>query len=158
MPPAVHRRGVHGDAARRIQVLANRASFEVESLPRLPYERFLMALSEAHLLVLLSRPEDRWLNAKIFDYLAVERRVLLFQRDAGPLSRLLEETSAGAAAETPDEVARLLSGLYDELQVGGDVEGHPVGVERFGRQGQAAQLASVLEPLIQGGRSRPLCR
>lgn len=87
----------------------------IKVLPKIPYPELLKELKQSHLLLLLSANKAQWLNAKLFDYLAVERPILLVENDHGVMEQLIEKNNAGIAVETVDQVAAFISAQYSEF-------------------------------------------
>ncbi len=135
--------GFHEAAGERIRRLTEKAPYSVEIVPRMDYRNFLIGAASAHLLLLLSRKDSGWLNAKIFDYLAVRRRIILVERDGGVLDGIIRETGAGLSGSTPGEIARIVSDAYDALHETGDVVCVSEGWEKYGRRGQTEILANL---------------
>ncbi|MBL0309091.1 MAG: hypothetical protein IPP77_05255 [Bacteroidetes bacterium] len=79
---------------------------------KVPYADMVKKLRESHLLLLLSKLGVEWLNAKIFDYLAAQRKILLVENDQGILEQLLRETGGGFAANSSNDVLKVLRSEY----------------------------------------------
>lgn len=90
----------------------------VKTTSRIPYEDVIKKLREAHLLLLLSAKGAGWLNAKVFDYLALRRKILLVENDEGVLEKFIREHYAGEALSTVDEVKNFLEKEYALFEKG----------------------------------------
>ncbi len=86
--------------------------------PRIPYPDLLKKMRASHLLLLLSRKGADWLNAKVFDYLAVKRKIMLVENDHGILEYILKETTGGVGMNTKTEVTFFLKSEYDSFKKG----------------------------------------
>ncbi|UZR92542.1 glycosyltransferase [Chondrinema litorale] len=115
---------------------------------RIPYEEIHTKLKESHLLLLLSAKNMNWLNAKIFDYLQANRKILLVENDNGILNQIIEECNAGITADTPEEVANVLEKYYVEFKNTGEVKQQTINYEQYSRENQAKHLASLLDKYI----------
>ena len=115
---------------------------------RIPYEEIHTKLKESHLLLLLSAKNMNWLNAKIFDYLQANRKILLVENDRGILNQLIQDCNAGVTADTPEEVASLLEKYYLEFKTTGEVKQQTINHEQYSRENQAKHLAKLLDKYI----------
>ncbi len=56
---------------------------------RMPHDDMIRELSSCHALLLLATPEKHQIYAKVFDYLALKKPILLVENDRGPLAEIL---------------------------------------------------------------------
>jgi hypothetical protein len=108
------------------------------------------------------------MGTKIYDYLALKRRVLLcYSADPGaqqlkerhynleessaaddrPMERLIEDTAAGTVVRDEAHLDVVLQGLLDEFARNGKIACGSSGTERFSRREQAGRLAEILKEL-----------
>jgi len=106
----------------------------------------------SHLLLLLSRNGAAWLNAKVFDYLAVKRKIFLVENDHGILQNILQETNGGVSLDSKDEVCSFLKNEYDNFKKGiiKDSEANEH-ILKYSRKNQALALSELLhkKPLVK---------
>ena len=144
--------GYYEEARARIDNYKSIPRCSLRCTQRVDYASFLKELASAHLLLLLSRRDSEWLYAKIFDYLAARRRILLVPRDNGVLSEIIDKTRAGDFADTPPEIAQVLSKAFEELLQHGEVSCNSKGWERFGRRTQTKKMATLLQGVASTNR------
>ena len=118
---------------------------------RIPYPQLMQKLRASHVLLLLSKSGADWLNVKIFDYLAVKRKVFLVENDHGILESLLKETNGGVSLSSTDEVVAFLKNEYDNFKAG-SIKDVPVNQNllKYSRKKQADALAALLQAKLQG--------
>ena len=115
---------------------------------RIPYADLLKKMRASHVLLLLSRKGADWLNAKVFDYLAVKRKIFLIENDHSILESILKETNGGIGLNTKEEVASFLKSEYDHFKKGiiKDSEVNEQAL-KYSRKNQAGILAKLLSGL-----------
>lgn len=113
----------------------------------LPHNKVIESIEGASVLLLLSRKNADWLNAKVFDYLRAGNPILLTTDDEGILSSIIEECKAGRAAKNSNEVSSLLEEYYLDWISGELTNTKPINIEQYSRQAQTAKLASLVEQL-----------
>jgi glycosyltransferase involved in cell wall biosynthesis len=91
--------------------------------------------------------EEGVYTAKVFEYLAARRPILLIGGSRGVLARLIEETGAGVHVHRPDHLREVLRGLWGEYRSTGSVawRGRPETIERYSQVRMAEDYASLLE-------------
>jgi len=120
----------------------------IKTTPRLPYREVLEKMQRAHVLLLLSDEGMDWLNAKIFDYFALQRKILLVKNDRGILAQLMDECNGGVKCSTAEEVKAALQQLYLQFQETGAIAHQPEGYAFYSRQTQAARLVDLLKSVV----------
>ncbi len=129
---------------------------------KLENQKLLVELSKHHALLLFN--DYSVTGTKIYDYLAVKRRILLcFTNDKEalelkkkhyPLPRnnafsqhlqkeIIAYTGAGYAIGDKDDLRDVLMALHQELQETGAIKCHSVNVEGYSRKKQAEKLAAL---------------
>lgn len=132
------------DALKRIAAFTDLQPF-LFVYPRVPYSGLIELLRSSHVLLLLSSPGMRWLNAKIFDYLAVNRPILLVQNDEGILRDMILSNSAGWVADSKDDVAKALTKEYEKFLSGAGVSSSGERPYKYSRKAQAQKMAVLME-------------
>lgn len=99
--------------------------------------------------------EEGVYTAKVFEYLAARRPILLIGGSRGVLARLLEETGAGVHVHRPDHLREVLRGLWRDYRSSGAVawRGRPEAVERYSQVRMAGDFATLLDDVSR--RSSP---
>lgn len=141
-------------------------SSHVAFLDRLPNDQTAVELSRANVFLMFNNYAT--MGTKIYDYLALKRRVLLCYsedpealrlkerhynlqessaRDDRPMERLIEDTAAGVVVRDAAHLDEVLHGLLDEFARNGKIACASSGTERFSRREQAGRLAEILKEL-----------
>ena len=113
----------HGPSEAEILPLAERFGVQDRVVigPSLPYRDSLAAQANAGALLLLQRnhPTDAGnIPAKLFEYLAARRPILLLGYEHGLVARMIRDRQAGFVGNAPDAIARQLSQWIDQLPAG----------------------------------------
>ena len=119
----------------------------IVTTPKIPYETLLQKLRRANLFLLLSTKGIDWLNAKIFDYLPLQRKILLVCNDYGILEKIMDECSAGIKFDSAGEVTVSLTKLYREFQASGRVKHTTENYNRYTRKQQALAMIKLIKEL-----------
>jgi glycosyltransferase involved in cell wall biosynthesis len=125
-------------------------SFNEDLLPflhfteRLPYPDLMRKLQESQIMLLLSNEHLNWLSAKVFDYLAVNRKIILVKNDFGILEKILKDSNGGEAFSDSEEVSRFLAKNYSDFLKQGKVTHHTQINHFYSREQQAACFADVI--------------
>ena len=135
-------------------------------LDRLPNEQALTELAAANALLLFN--EYAHLGTKIFNYLAVKRRILLcysddpearrlkqdhysFEHGGGTddrsLEQLVRDTESGVVLRDSVHLRQVVQELLREFDIHRKISCDSVGVDRYSRQAQAAHMVRVLGSL-----------
>jgi glycosyltransferase involved in cell wall biosynthesis len=116
--------------------------------PRITYAELAKKMMASHLLLLLSKNGADWLNAKIFDYLAAKRPILLVENDHGILEKLLLETNGGAAFDNAQQVSDFLQTEFEKFQKGIiETAGPDEAYLKYSRKQQADAFAALISTL-----------
>lgn len=112
---------------------------------KLSYSETLQKLQKASVLLLLGAKGNDTLSAKIFDYLAVNRKILFVQNDHGVLHALIRKHCDGICCDNAAEVCDALVRCYSEHTAKGAVASRVSDVLFYTRKNQAARLAQLLQ-------------
>ena len=138
---------------RGLDFVAERSAAEgveafVTLLPPVPYRDCLALQKAADVLLLLQWDDpanDGNVPAKIFEYLALARPVLVIGPQAGIPARLVRDREAGLAESDPDAIAAQLTRWVEEKRVGGTLPDLPASVHAgLSRDAQYAGLIEFL--------------
>lgn len=94
----------------RIKAVAGRA--EINFTDKLPHDEMLRELAASHVQLLLATPEKHQIYAKVFDYIATGRPILMVENDNGPLEEILTKRENAAIHSSAEAVAEYLHGVY----------------------------------------------
>jgi len=115
---------------------------------RYPHNVVLQKLRSANAFLLLADTEGIQLAAKVFEYLALNRKIMLVIDDKGVLSKIVDECNGGIKCSTPLEVTNSLKLLYSEYMKQGYVEHQSLGYDIYSRQNQCRLLANIIKDSI----------
>jgi len=156
------RESLEGLLRDRFPALAPRVTFT----PRLANDEMARELASAHAFLMFNN--YAYPGTKIFDYLALRRRVLLcyaddpearelkarhYNLDLAPgaderaLERMVTETRSGVVVRDAAHLRRVLEDFSAELREKGALDCPSVGVEAYSRRTQAGRLAALLKEL-----------
>ncbi|MBP6432285.1 MAG: hypothetical protein KA319_11000 [Ferruginibacter sp.] len=118
----------------------------------MPHEQALQHAKQSSLLVYMGWSEYKGiLSGKIFDYLGVQRTILLAPGDEGVIEDLLSKTNVGIIANSAEEVYGALKKLYLQWKDNGQVDynGKLNEIADYSRQQQAIKLKQVIDNILQ---------
>lgn len=125
-------------------------SFDQELRPFLfPTDRISQAevlknLRSANCLLMLADDHHILLPSKIFEYFALERKILLVKNDKNINEKMMQETNAGLICNSAEEVAEQLNSMYEEWKQNGEVKSTTKNYSMYSREHQAELLAKYL--------------
>lgn len=140
----------------------------VRVLDRIPNDQAAIELSRSNALLVFNTYS--FVGTKVYDYLALNRRILLcysqdpealrlkgshynYKVPAGdldrsrPLERLIEETGSGIVVKDAAHLEGLLRDMLDEFDREGSIACPASETERFSRRAQAGRMSQILEEL-----------
>jgi glycosyltransferase involved in cell wall biosynthesis len=120
----------------------------LHSAPRIPHETLLQELNASDVMLILTNPARGQLYAKVFDYLALKKEILVTVTEPD-IHQLLQQVGEGHFCDTPDEVAATLGTLHAAFKAGTLNQGkeHSAGFLFYSRQHQTQRLAGMLNAL-----------
>jgi len=114
----------------------------IQTTDRMSHREALQQLVEADVLLLLANRDYGQIYAKVFDYIALQKPVLMCEHDHGPIASILTDSGTGIFTETADEVAEKLGLL---MNGGLQVTANSARIQRFSRRHQTSILADLLK-------------
>lgn len=111
---------------------------------RIPYKDNLEKITGAHLCLILANESIDGSCTKVYDYLALEKRILVSVNDHSTLERLIEETNGGVLCKSEEDVEHHLTLAYNELKQHGTVQQQTRNYKQFSRLNQAKEMAKLL--------------
>ena len=134
---------------------------------RLPNDQMAPELAKANAFLLFNR--YAYSGTKVFDYLALERKIILCYSDDPEarqlrhrhynlevaaadeqvLERIVEDTKSGVVVKDASHLNEVLTDLYREFAEKGSIPCESVGTERYSRKTHAKQMAGVLKGLVE---------
>ena len=107
---------------------------------RMSHDKIIEELKTCHALLLLATPEKQQIYAKVFDYLALEKPILLVENDKGPLEKMLADQYNTWICERPEDVASALKQISSEPPAQDSAPS-----KNFSRRHQAERMAELLK-------------
>jgi len=111
---------------------------------RIPQKEVLRNLKSANVLLILADDHHILLPSKIFEYFALERKILLVKNDHNVNEQMVNQTNAGYICSDSQDVATYLSKMYEEWKATGEVKSSTMNYQQYSREHQAEQLAKSL--------------
>lgn len=116
----------------------------IEVTNRISYDKVIRKLMNAHTLLLLSNEGADWLNAKVFDYLALKRPILFVKNDKGILEKILDESGIGYKCSTSEDVKNNIEILYNDFYINKNKFKKARNSEYFTRKKQAELFSKLI--------------
>lgn len=137
------------EAVQRIKNFDEKLQPHLVFLPKIPYSELAQQLQQSHLLLLLSKKGADWLNAKVFDYLAAKRKILLVENDQGVLEQIITQARGGYCAGSAGDVTRYLERETANFTSGKSfVSAVNEEYKKYSRKNQAEIMAAYLNQLL----------
>ena len=133
------------EQVKRIFAFDKKINAYIKTTPRISKFELFTKLSESNLLLVLTNPENRLLPAKIYEYLALNRRVIVSINDHSDLERIMQETEAGFNCDSPDQICQALETAYASFLQDGLVKSTAKNYQVYSRKNQASLLADIIK-------------
>ena len=121
---------------------------------RISHPEVIRKLQESSVLLLLADDRVDGSCAKIFEYLALERKIMLVKDDKGTLSKIMDKCEGGIRCSTVEEVTASLIELYEEHLKNGYVSHISDNYTEYSRRAQCEGLSIIIQKHIANSRSR----
>lgn len=119
------------------------------STERLPHKKALKGLKSANLLLLLADKNTEQLAAKVFEYLTLDRKIILVADDHGILSNIMDTCNGGDKCETVNDVTAALMHAYELFKKEGNVEHQARNYEQYNRRAQAIEMTKLVKECVE---------
>ena len=119
---------------------------------RIPQEEALDIGKRSHALFYAGWTNWRGVySAKIFEYLAMKKNILIAPGDNYSIDELMRKSNAGVIANSTDEFSNTLKDWYQQWRQSGKLEfsGKFEIAEKYSRQNQARILINKIEEIVQ---------
>ncbi|HPG73111.1 MAG TPA: glycosyltransferase [Bacteroidales bacterium] len=127
----------------RLKMNAKGLEAYVHTTPRFTLDQSITELKKADALLMLASESHFQLYAKVFEYLAVQKPVLMVVDDHGEVAEMLRSKNVGIMANTADEVCNALAKLYLKWE-NDDMPAYNYCTNQYTRETQAAKYCSLL--------------
>lgn len=136
------------DAKQRVLSYAPDLKEHISFTPRMQQQELYNALYKEHIGLLLASKNRPAIPVKFFDYLLMQKPVIMVKDDKNEMSKIMTETNAGVVCNTSDDICTQLLKYYNCYKNGDELVSKPLHVEQYSREYQAGKLAKkVLEYL-----------
>ena len=143
---------IENKQAERIKKLFDNYEKYIELTERLGKEEIVRRMKDASLLLLFGHKDLKgWYPIKIFDYLSIQKPILLCPSDNDVLEELINTTHSGYVLNDIEKIVDLLKDLYVKwekgisLKVNSDKES----ISKYSRENQVGNLAQVFDEIIE---------
>ena len=116
---------------------------------RISHDEVIKQMAPSHLLLVLADNKTIAVATKIFDYLALKRKILLVIDDEAILSKILSETNAGIKCRNAEDVKEALLKSYAEFEEKGMIQSQTSNFEQYSRKNQAKKMIEVIESIVK---------
>jgi glycosyltransferase involved in cell wall biosynthesis len=137
------------DQVQRVKEAAGELSDRISFRSGLSYGNYIEQLSAAHCMMLLSRENMNWLNAKIFDYIAMKGAICQFYGKDGVLEPILEKHDGIFIANSQEELKHQLLVVYELFKQ------KAINFERDSAQYARSERAKELLDLLIQNKNEP---
>jgi glycosyltransferase involved in cell wall biosynthesis len=115
---------------------------------RLPRTEIFKELSKAHILLLLANSSIDGSCTKIFEYLRLNREIILVVNEHRTLNKLMDECNGGIKCESKMDVVKGLKKCYEEFKQTKIVNHHSVNYEQYSRIKQTELFAKLIRECV----------
>ena len=117
------------------------------------HHKAVQAMYKSHLLLLFSSNIEGVCSAKIFDYLASKRKILVTPdgENIGIVRKIINDANAGVILNNPKQIEQWLRKCYKEFLKTGKIESSTKlsEIEKYDRKKQVKMLSQILEKVIK---------
>jgi glycosyltransferase involved in cell wall biosynthesis len=117
----------------------------IESTPRMDKAVLIQSFCKCNCLLILTNPDTRLLPSKIYEYLPLERKILVSVNDNSDLKMIMETTNGGYNCNNAEEIFLALKEMYAEFLATGKVKSTSTNYQQFSRRNQAKVLAEIIK-------------
>lgn len=150
------------------QTLFNNAFVNIEVLPALSGEELMKELAKSNILLLFNSYST--IGTKIYDYIAIKRKILLCfseepaamdlkekyftsdfdnSTDQNAQANLILEKDAGIIVKNKEHFLEVLNDLYKEFSETGQIECHSKDISEYSRKAQTEKLAELIKSIVK---------
>jgi hypothetical protein len=137
------------EISNRIKKFITEPGINIELLARQGYEEYAATLTSSDILLLLGDDIGGWVNAKLYDYLAARRNILLFRSDRNIMEKIISDCKAGYICQDESELQDILRLVFKEFREHGQLTCTTQGYERFSREKQVRKLADIISKCVE---------
>lgn len=133
------------DQIARVEEAAGNSGLPLTFLRGQDYRVYIHELAKCDAFILLSRPDRKALAAKVFDYLALNRPIVLYPADGGELEFFIENHHKGTVCRSDEDLLRFLRNIATRSHDGRSEAMNDLMIrKRYARETTVRELESVL--------------
>lgn len=133
--------GLHFFPEQMTRIRKSSGKADVMFTDRMPHEDMLRELAASHVQLLLATPEKRQIYAKVFDYMATGRPIMLVENDHGPLEEMLKDRPNARICGSATDVSKTLEHYFNDAD---SLDSIPNKDDTFTRRNQTRRMAEVV--------------
>jgi len=138
--------GFDPDQVKRVKEYTKGFSTHVNITSRIPREEVIEMQQHADVLLMIAHEGIKGIpSSKLYEYIGLEKPVVLFPNDGDIIARTLTETGLGHICDTEVVLETTLRKLIRKKQLGEPLAtANRIAIQTFSRETQTAQLATLL--------------
>jgi peptidoglycan/xylan/chitin deacetylase (PgdA/CDA1 family) len=123
----------------------------IDCTERLDHNIIVKSMKQASLLLIFGESHNKgWYPLKFFDYISVQKPILLCPSDNNVLEKLIMDTKTGFVMNNEEDVLVLLTDLYNKWENGQKIEFNVDNkfIEKYSRANQSKELSGIIDKVI----------
>jgi hypothetical protein len=132
---------------KRVENKCNQLGIEFKSTKRLERKELYDELQNASVFLVFGSPDEERLAAKVFDYILINKRVVLFKNDFGILEKIITECNAGKCLNGIDDLLLELDNLYKEYLQNGRLISNTKNIDFYSRENQTKIFSELINSI-----------
>lgn len=116
----------------------------IYTFPRTDHKKIIERQYKSDVLLLFAGTQVDGSAAKIFEYFALNKKILLIINDHGTLQSFITTTQSGIICNDKNDAINAIQNLYNEWESTGIIHNHSINFEQFSRKIQTQKLAELL--------------
>jgi glycosyltransferase involved in cell wall biosynthesis len=116
----------------------------IKSTPRLEKKELVQWFCKCNSLLVFTNPKIHLLPSKIYEYLALKRKIIVSINDDSDLKDIMDMTNAGFNCNNSFEIAECIESMYNEFIETGSVSSQVKNFEQFSRKNQAKSFVDII--------------
>ncbi len=137
----------HQEQSERLTNSISEISSYFEITERLNRAELFQRLREQHVLILFDN--RKMISGKLYEYLGLERCILMVGDDNGPMSSIITESKSGVVCDTESEIANFLESAYNSFLSGDNLYNSSVSKLPYHRVSTVGSLISLADMVLQ---------
>lgn len=142
--------GISIDNEQTERIKVNFKGYEdyIELSERIEKNSLIQIMKQSSLLLLFGHNNFKgWYPIKVFDYLSVQKPILLCPSDNDVLEKLINETKSGFVLNEKDDIICLLNDLYEKWRKKIPLDFNPIAdiIQNYSRENQVRNLVKTLD-------------